>query len=233
MKTVRLFHRVALAALAVFVLTRPAAAQDETEADTIWVDGDKTIVIMGDEGRRMIIRSGDEDGARVFFDNDDDGFFRVAPGGFGYRFGQPNVLEFEEGRWQSGDAEDNVAVLGDYLENMSGVWGGRLGDEIRFGFGASMKERSEIAQMEMESRRLAQRARRAEGEERARLETELEEQLQDIFDRKQAMREEQIDRLREELDKALDAHNERSGHQSEIIERRMRQLLGREDKYDW
>ena len=85
----------------------------------------------------------------------------------------------------------------------------------------------------MESRRLAQRARRAEGEERARLEGELEEKLNEIFERKQALREERIDRLRGDLDELLDAHNERDQNRREIIERRLNELLGKTSKYDW
>ena len=92
MNTVRLMQRVALSILAVVLLAGSAAAQDDTEADTIWVDGDKTIVIMSDEGRRMIIRSADDEGARFFFDSDDfDGlrFFDAEPGRFGYRWRNP------------------------------------------------------------------------------------------------------------------------------------------------
>ena len=236
MNTVRLMQRVALSTLAVVLLAGSAAAQDDTEADNIWVDGDKTIVIMSDEGRRMIIRSADDEGARFFFDSDDfDGlrFFDAEPGRFGYRWRTPKTVEFHGDIWDEDRLSENMAVLEGHLENLGGVWTRSLGDDIRFGIAGSSKERSEVMQMEMESRRLAQRARRAEGEERTRLEDELAEKLQEIFDRKQALREEQIDRLREELDEALDKHNDRSGNRNEIIDRRMRQLLGKEDKYDW
>ena len=236
MNTVRLFQGIALALLVVFVLPRPVAAQDETEADTIWVDGDKTIVVMTDEGRRFIIRSSDDDGPRVFFGSDDEGhnftrFFDGKPGAFHFRSGEPKVMEFygdlldEEGQ--------NFTVLSDYLDNLGNVWVDRLGDGSRIELGASMRERSEVMKLEMESRRLAQRARRAEGEERTRLEGELEEKLQEIFDRKQALQEERIDGLRGDLDDLLDKHNERSQNQREIIERRLRNLLGKEGKYDW
>ncbi len=236
MNTVRLIHRGALAALALALCVGPAAAQDETEADTIWVDGDKTIVIMSDEGRRMIIRSADDEGARFYFhgdDFDDARFFDAEPRAFSYRWRTPRSVELYGDLFDEDHLTENVAVLQGHLENLGGVWSERLGDDIRAGIAGSMKERSELMEMEMESRRLAQRARRAEGEERTRLEDELSGKLQEIFDRKQTLREEQIDRLREELDEALDKHNDRSQNQKEIIERRMRQLLGREDKYDW
>ena len=234
MNTVRLFQGIALALLVVLVLPRLAAAQDETEVDTIWVDGDKTIVVMSDDGRRIIIRSSDDDGRHVFFDSDDHDFSRFfddKTGALRFRSGMPRVMEFRGDRL---DAENQYgAVLSEYIGNMGGLWLDRLGDDFGVEMGVSMKERSEVMQMERESRRLAQRARRAEGEERARLEGELEEKLQEVFDRKQALHEERIDQLRGDLDEHLDKHNERSQNRKEIIERRMRQLLGKEDKYDW
>lgn len=230
MKTVRLLHRVALATLAAFVLVQPAAAQDETEADTIWVEGDKTIVIMSDEGRRVIVRSADDDGPRFFFDSEGGTFSRFFDhdGPIRLRGHAPRIMEFHGDLL---DDKEHVAVLGDYLDTFGNVWVDRLGGDIEVA--ESMKHRSEVMRMEMESRRLAQRARRAEGEERTRLESELEEKLQEIFARKQALREEQIDQLREEMNEALDKHNERSQNRQEIIERRLNQLLGKSTRYDW
>ena len=233
MKTVRLLHRIALAILAVFVLARPAVAQNETEADTIWVEGDKTIVIMSDEGRRIIVRSADDDGPHVFFDSKDGNFSRFFDddGAVRLRSYAPKLMEYHSDLLDRNRA--NIDILGDQLDNLGAVWVNPHGDDIRIGLGASMKERSEVMRMEMESRRLAQQARRAEGAERTRLEAELEEKLQEIFDRKQALREERIDHLRDEMNEALDAHNERSQNRNEIIERRLNQLLGKTTKYDW
>lgn len=230
MNRLRVIRRVALAALAVFALTRPATAQTEVVGDTIYVKGDKVVVVQSDEdGKRIVIRGfGDEDG-NVFFNSDDgEGFFDVRPGTFKWR--GPRALEFHG---QHGEGDRNVAILNDYLDQMGNVWVDHDGADFRFGFGESMKGRSEVMKMERESRRLARQARQAEGDERDRLEAELEQHLQQIFERKQALREEEIDRMREALDKALDAHNERSSNRAEIIERRLRQLLGKEDKYDW
>ena len=87
--------------------------------------------------------------------------------------------------------------------------------------------------MEMESQRLARRARRADGDERAQFEQELQEKLNEIFDHKQALRAERAERLQEELNKALEQQNDRSQSRNEIIDRRLRELLGQRDKYDW
>ena len=234
MNTVRMFQGIALALLVVFVLPRPASAQEEAEADTIWVEDGKTIVVMGDEGRRITIRSTDDEGASVFFDSDGRDFprfFEGHPRSFRFRSGTPRILEFNDDFFDGDD--HGVAVLSDYLGGLNNVWVDGFGDDIRVGVGESMKGRSEVMRMEMESRRLAQRARRAEGEERARLEGELEEKLQEIFERKQTLRQERIDRLRDDLDELLDAHNERDQNRGEIIERRLNELLGKTSKYDW
>ncbi len=234
MNTVRLFQGIALALLVVFVVPRPAAAQEEAEADTIWVEGDKTIVVMSDEGRKIIIRRADGDAPSIFFDSDTGNFsrfFEGKPGRWRFRSGEPRVMEFHGDLFD--EVGDNVTVLSDYLDNLNHVWVGRHGDDFRVELGESMKERSEVMKLEMESRRLAQQARRAEGEERARLEGELEEKLLEIFERKQALQEERIDRLRGDLDELLDKHNERDQNRAEIIERRMNELLGKTSKYDW
>jgi hypothetical protein len=222
-----------MALLAFCVLVDPATAQDEADADTIWVDGDKTIIVMSEDGRRVVIRSADgEEGSRFFFeDRPGARVFGVRPGTFFDEEGTPRIMRFHSDRL--GDLDEDLTVLDDMISGMDGVWVDRLGDDLRVEFGASMKERSELMRMETESQRLARRARRAEGQEKADLERELEEQLNEIFDRKQALQEERIDRLRDEMDKALDRHNERDQHREEIIERRLRQLLGRQDRLDW
>jgi len=231
MNTVRWILTLGVVCLAVFLPIDPAAAQDEAETDTIWVEGDKTLVIMGEDGRRVIVRSArDGDGAR-FYISDDDAWphvfnlrsdalartLRTPPARFhGYAFGD--------------DDEDNVTLWGG--DGFNGIASGRLNDEL-LALTESSKGRSEIMKMEMESQRLAQQARRAEGAERTRLEQELEEKLNELFDRKQALREERIERLRASMNQALDEQNERTQARSEIIDRRLRELLGQHDKYDW
>ena len=183
MNTVRLFRGIALALLVVFVVPRPAAAQEEAEADTVWVEGDKTVVVMSDDGRRFVIRSTDDDGPRVFFgdgDHDFSRFFERSPARWHYRTGEPRVLEFR------GDVLDgvgeNVTILRDYLDNMGGVWVDGHGGDFQVELGESMKERTEVMRIEAESselraneherrrheRRFARRVREAQRDKRRR-----------------------------------------------------------------
>ena len=211
----RLLQGIAVAFLAVFVLARPVAAQEE--ADTIYVSGDNTIVIMSDDGKRIIVRSADDHGD------------------------WPRVFNLRPGQWRAPRVEfrghafgdDDFTVFSDHFGNFGNVLTGGFGDDFTVQLGESMKERTELMKMEMESQRLARRARRADSDERAQLEQELEKKLNEIFDRKQALREERVEQLREALNKALDQQNDRDQNRNEIIDRRLRELLGQHDKYDW
>jgi len=94
------------------------------------------------------------------------------------------------------------------------------------------REYSTLRQMEMETRRLARSLRMAEGDERDRQRAELQEKLQKIFDYKQQMRQERIDRLRAMLEEETEEHAEREALRQEIIERRLQELIG-ESRYAW
>lgn len=222
-----------MATLAVFVLARPAAAQEEAEADTIYVSGDNTIVIMSDDGRRIIVRSADDlDWPKVIVGDEIISHPRV----FSVRPGQWRVPKVEFRGFPFGDDEDDekdFAFFGEHFGNMGNFSINGFGDDFTIHLGESMKERTELMKMEMESQRLARRARRADSDERAQLEQELEEKLNEIFDRKQALQEERVEQLREALNKALDQQNDRDQSRNEIIDRRLRELLGQSDKYDW
>ncbi len=225
----RLLQGIALAFLAVFFLARPAAAQEEAEADTIYVSGDNTIVIIGDDGRRIIVRSADDlDWPKIFVGDN----FISGPRTFSIRPGQRHAPKVEFRGRHFGD-DDDFTVFSDYLGNFGNVFAGGFGDDFTVHLGESMRERTEIMKMEMESQRLARSARRADGDERAQLEQELQEKLNEIFDRKQELRKNRIEELRESLNKALDQQNERDQSRNEIIDRRLRELLGQHNKYDW
>ena len=228
----RLLQGIALAFLAVFFLARPAAAQEEAEADTIYVSGDNSIVIMSDDGRRIIVRSaGDLDWPKVIFGDETISYPRV----FNVRPGQWRVPKMEFRGFPFGDDEDDdedLAFFGELYGNR-GNFSVNFGDDFAFDLGESMKERTEIMKMEMESQRLARSARRADADERAQLEQELQEKLNEIFDRKQELRKNRIEELRESLNKALDQQNDRDQSRKEIIDRRLRELLGQHNKYDW
>jgi len=221
---------LAMATLAVFVLARPAAAQEEVEADTIYVSGDNSIVIISDDGRRIIVRSaGDLDWPKIFVGDETISYPRV----FNVRPGQWRMPKMEVRTYPFGDDDEkDFAFFGEHFGNM-GNFSVNFGDDFALYRGESMKERTELMKMEMESQRLARRARRADGDERAQLEQELEEKLNEVFDRKQALREERVEKLREALNKALDQQNDRDQSRNEIIERRLRELLGQSGKYDW
>ncbi len=227
----RLLQGIALAVLAVFVLARPVAAQEEAEADTIYVSGDNAIVIIGDDGRRIIVRSaGDTDWPKLYVGDD----FPFRPRTFNVRSGQRHAPKVEfRGRPFGDDDDKEFTVFSDYLGNFGNVLADGFGDDFTVRFGESMRGRTEIMKMEMESQRLARSARRADADERAQLEQELQEKLDEIFDRKQELREKRIEELRASLNKALDQQNERDQSRKEIIERRLRELLGQHNKYDW
>lgn len=104
-----------------------------------------------------------------------------------------------------------------------------LGDPIR----ASLEEHREVAGLERESRDLARRARRAEGAERNRLESELRTHLEEIFARKLELREQRIATLEEKLTDERDKLQRRRAARSEMIERRLRTLMGEDDILDW
>lgn len=228
----RLLQGIAVALLAAFVLARPAVAQEEADADTIYVTGDKTIVIMGDEGRRIIVRSADDtDWPNIVVDDHVDGLRT-----FNLRSGQwraPRVAFRGNAFGDDDDEANNFTVFSDYFDQFGNAIAGGFGDDFAFRLRETTEERNELMRMEMESQRLARRARRAESDERAQLEQELQEQLNDIFDRKQALREKHVEQLREALNKALDQQNDREQGRNEIIDRRLRELLGQRDRYDW
>ncbi len=186
---------------------------------------------MSDDGRRIIVRSADDlDWPKIIVGDE----LLSKPRVFDVRPGQWRVPKVEFRGRHFGDDEDNdFTVFSDYFGNFGNVLAGGFGDDFTVHLGESMKERTELMKMEMESQRLARRARRADGDERAQLEQELQEKLNEIFDRKQELRENRIEQLRESLNKALNQQNERDQSRNEIIDRRLRELLGQSDKYDW
>ena len=184
----------------------------------------------------------------VMWVGDDDDAFRVGPKGnrFGF-FGKENgafLDEFQK-RMKEGmphayffdrdGAGENTFFLEDNLRGLRdglAVFGD--GNGFAWHMDGSMKERAEISKMDMESRRLAMRVRQAEDDaERAELEQELQTLLEDIFERKQALRDEQIAALQKQIDEVAAARQERQQNRQQIIERRLKELLGERDVYDW
>lgn len=105
----------------------------------------------------------------------------------------------------------------------------RIGEPLR----ESWNEHREVAELERESRELARRARQAAMDNRDELEAELRDKLSEIFDKKIELREDTVERLQERAEEErLNADRRRSARE-QIIERRMRTLLGEEDVLDW
>ncbi|HYE95710.1 MAG TPA: hypothetical protein VD962_05840 [Rubricoccaceae bacterium] len=107
------------------------------------------------------------------------------------------------------------------------------------GFGGSEETRREMRELERRAHDLAREARRADRDDRARLEAELDEVLDDLFEIRGRAREEEAQRLREratELERRADeleqAVRERARERRALIEQRKRELLG-EDESDW
>lgn len=97
----------------------------------------------------------------------------------------------------------------------------------------SWNEHREVAEMEREARDLARKVRRADAGEREALEAELREKLNEIFDRKLELRADTAERLRERSDEETANLERRREAREDIIDRRMRTLLGEDDLLDW
>lgn len=212
------------------IVVRSAGEPDEIIID---VEGGEAIVIV--DGRVL-----QGDAARAYLDEHDIDLDDPAHRGIGRRHatrlhrGEPHVegliprVFFER--------EGNAPfLLEDFTEGL-----GAMDEVLRMEMPAMMgalrgnaQERAEIARMEAESRRMARAASEAEGTERERLERELRDHLAQIFDRKQALREREAERLREQTSKLLEEQRRREQAREDIIDRRLRQLLGERDVYDW
>jgi hypothetical protein len=220
-----------------------ALAQDAAPPDTIQVDDD-TVVIQLKDGKQVIVRGGDapivleQDGTFVVgphgafrFRGDEDerphAFFRRFEadhpgfGLFGERF---DDLEF--------DVEALVPDMEPLMQNldrsMSDVHQ-QLGGDVR----ALVEKRAEIARMDAESRRLARQWRQAEGDERERLRADLQELLADIFQQKLDLRQQRIEGLQDKLEEEQAQLERRQAARDEIIDRRLRDLLGEDHELDW
>ncbi len=256
MNTVRIALRwLGMSLLAVLLLAPPASAQkvvqkivktdtSDTDKKTIVIeieDGDRRVIVdgkelsdeeaeafleeenvrMGGEGERHVIRMGPMRDRLRISGRAPEVLARA------HRFEGPRAFFFDEDGFREGMVRD-LEILGDDFTWFPGE-GGALAGEMHM----SMKARSEIAKMDMESRRLARQVREAEGAERELLEQELRTRLDEIFERKQALRAEHVEQLRRQLEAVQTEHGERQEAKREIIERRLKKLLGQDDKYDW
>lgn len=91
----------------------------------------------------------------------------------------------------------------------------------------------EIRRMEHEARTLARKARRAEGDEKAGLEKELDAKLNAIFDLKLEKQEKAIQRAEERVERLKERRKKRLEARDEIIQDRKEELVGRERYMEW
>ncbi len=217
MTTLRHMYWLTFLAPAILVLAQPAAAQTDEPPDTVYVDAEETVIIL--DGKRIIVKSMDTgEGHRFTLEREMDvDFPRIHMQGRNFHMPGRNF-----------DIEIHKSKL-------------RPGIVKSMGIAKSMREKLEemvmdvdddVRQLELEAQRLARAVRGAEGDERTRLNDELAEKLGEIFDHKQELRQEEIDRLQSQLDKAVGKREEREGIREEIIRRRMDQLIGN-SRYEW
>lgn len=208
---------------------------------------DGRVVIEGKDGEHTIILRSDDDGYAYWVGDPGNAEFFARwnanhPRGLWDKDAFRGFYDHEGNRrsWENlpEDAADTVwkffndgtAVL-ESLGDGYGLDGSRLFDLERQD--ERLREEMDIARMETEARELAAEIRRSEGAERRTLEQEFDQKLNEIFDRKLALREKRAEKLAEELDEVRAALQERRDERGDIIERRKRQLLGEEDHLKW
>lgn len=228
-----------LSALAAVLLLTPAALAQDHDDDfeirakrvTIEVDDDGNVLV---DGKRV----SEDDGAVVLRVEPENGEVEVeAVGPRGRRI---IVRDRRPG------ATDRIFFRGDHplmddfdieldmphvkhLAPMMERFRTEFGDPLR----ESLEEHWEVAELERESRETARKARRAEGTERAELESELRRQLDEIFDKKLELREARVGKLQEKLAEQRDKLDRRRAAREDMIERRLRTLMGEDDILDW
>lgn len=223
-----------------------AEEQDETAEVVIEVDDEGRILVDGEpvsgEGGRVVVRVGRS--GRIAIDSPRGGTrvihvperrveaaFRRAPrafehfGEFMANFEPPDVSMFEPPHFPIFESPHFPQFESPHIQMFEPFLEG--------GVQALMEEHREVAGLERESRELASRARRAEGEERRELEAQLREKLDEIFERKMEIRRERVAEVAERIQDQRTEIQERAEARQEIIERRFQHLLGDSDVLDW
>lgn len=139
---------------------------------------------------------------------------------------QPHVFHFDENGMQPMDGAQMPEMMGMMGGMFEGLQAGRHG----FRFEAPNPE---IFRLEMEAKRLAQKIKSASGREKEDLKRDLADTLASIYAKKEEARQAKIERLEAELEEERSKQNERRRNKSQIIERRMNELLGEDDALDW
>lgn len=261
MKTMRLFFMsadkgVLPTALLLCLLASPALAQNRRLApdrdDTMTVRDKKVTIEMKDgkvtvngqpvdpEEDRFIVRV-DPDGEEFIVFMDEGGPFR-------YRFG-PRAFSWDDDdtpgdvlrRFRLENPHFNMTIPRFEMELARPYmapsvdlfrWDGDGPGRQRF-FLRSLEDNVEIARMEREAWELARKARRAEGDEKTRLEQELRSKLDQIFDQKLQLQQQRLEELEGDMQEQRSNLEERRRSRDQIIQKRQRELLGEEDAYEW
>lgn len=202
----------ALLASVALLLAAPAARAQDMPPDTIRVERG-TVIIIDRDGPHLrgdgVLRLRSSEALRGL--RGDDGPFEAL---IARRLAdterlQSDALRMHEGPWALPFGEP----------------GGRLG--------LGRMATPEIMRQEAETQRLARAVRDAEGAERERLESELRDALDALFEAKMALREEQIEALEAELEARREQYEARRAEHEAIVDRRLRELLGEDDVLDW
>ena len=237
----RTLSRMALGALAVAFLTAtPALAQDEE----VEIRSDRVVIELDEDGRIVVdgrtLTEGDE--PIILRVDPDDGEIEVET------VGPRRHVVVRKGPGPRGDRvlyrhrdDDGKQYMRDFdfdfdfeMPDIPDI--APLLEGLRFEiepFRESFEEHREVAALERESRELARSAREAEGDERRLLESELRTHLNEIFDRKLQIRRERIAELEERVSEERNQVESRRTARDEIVDRRLRALMGEDDLLDW
>jgi hypothetical protein len=208
-------------AIALAIAIAPIASAQE--ADTIRTDSDRVVVII--EDGNVILRRADRSGEV------EEREIRI---GEGERQSAVRVMRRRGGE---GDTlRFDVERIVERARDMAAVFPREIFEEFEFSghpLGERLEERREITRMEAETRDLARRARAASGPERQRLEAELRTQLDTLLSRRLEVERDRVDQLEDQASERRSRLENRMASRGEIVERRMRALLGDDDDLDW
>lgn len=109
-------------------------------------------------------------------------------------------------------------LTGDLRMNLEDLRGGKYGD---------------VARLEREARNLARDLKSAKPSEKANIERQLTRKLNEIFDLKQEIRRDNIERLEERLESEKANLRERERNRKDMVERRKQELVHGEDPMEW
>lgn len=90
-----------------------------------------------------------------------------------------------------------------------------------------------IFELEVKSESLAAKYDAANTTEKEKIKTELKQQLSELFNQKEVLRKQEVAQLEQELKELKQSLQIRMQNKSEIINRRMQELLNEEDYLDW